>query len=246
MITEYHRPLTLDEAIVLADRSDTTIIAGGTTVNSSTDRRPVVAVDLQALDLSWINAENGSIRVGATTRLQDIVDSDLVPDVLRDLSQREAPNTIRNAATIGGTVGATQQGSQFLAGLLAFGASASIARSGSVATHGIEEVLGDPGLLNGAIITDITVPASGIAAADRTGRTPRDLPIVMAVAHRDESGTVRLAMTGVGPTPLIVDPEHLEDLDPPGDFRGSSAYRSHLAMVLAGRVIAEVSGGVSA
>jgi CO/xanthine dehydrogenase FAD-binding subunit len=71
-----------------------------------------------------------------------------------------------------------------------------------------------------------------------------DRPIVMAVAYGD-GVTVRLAMTGVASVPVIVDPDQLEDLDPPPDFRGTSAYRSALAQVLADRVVAAVTGGAS-
>ncbi|MEA3503270.1 MAG: FAD binding domain-containing protein, partial [Actinomycetota bacterium] len=105
MITQYHRPLTLDEAIALTARPDAVIIAGGTSVNADPGRMPITAVDLQALDLAGIDTDGESVRIGATTRLQDLVDSTLVPPVLRDLARREAPSTIRNAATVGGTIG---------------------------------------------------------------------------------------------------------------------------------------------
>ena len=71
-----------------------------------------------------------------------------------------------------------------------------------------------------------------------------DRPIVMAVAHRD-GDTVRVAMTGVSTVPLVVDLDHIDDLDPPPDFRGTTAYRTALAQVLADRVVAAVTGGAS-
>ena len=52
-------------------------------------------------------------------------------------------------------------------------------------------------------------------------------------------------MTGVASVPVIVDPERIDDLDPPPDFRGTSAYRAALAQVLADRVVAAVTGGAS-
>jgi CO/xanthine dehydrogenase FAD-binding subunit len=48
-------------------------------------------------------------------------------------------------------------------------------------------------------------------------------------------------MSGVAPTPVVVDAEHLADLEPPGDFRGSSTYRAELAQVLLGRVLEQLS-----
>ncbi|MEA2024764.1 MAG: FAD binding domain-containing protein [Actinomycetota bacterium] len=243
MITQYHRPLTLDEAIALTARPDVVIIAGGTSVNSDPGRSPVTAVDLQALDLAGIDTDGESIRIGATTLLQDLVDSALVPAVLRDLARREAPNTIRNAATVGGTIGAVDPESELLAGLLAFGATVTLAHAGSTTEHTLDEILDDSTLLNGGIMTSVSIPSNGLAAADRTGRTPMDRPIVMAVAHRSHGGEVRVAMTGVSTRPVVVDPEQIDALDPPSDFRGSSGYRKSLALVLAGRVFATVTGG---
>jgi len=243
MITQYHRPLTLEEAIALTSRPDAVIIAGGTSVNAHPDRKPVTAVDLQALELSGIDTDGESTRIGATTRLQDLVDSSLVPAVLRDLARREAPNTIRNASTVGGTIGTADPESELLAGLLAFEAVVTLARSGSTTEHALGGILDNPTLLNGAIMTSVSIPSNGLAAADRTGRTPMDRPIVMAVAHRGHDGSVRLAMTGVAALPIIVDPDQIASLDPPSDFRGSTDYRRSLATVLADRVLTTVTGG---
>ncbi len=243
MITQYHRPLTLDEAITLASDPNTVIISGGTTLTSRAAGSASIAVDLQGLDLTGIEAVADGLRIGATTRLQDLVESEDVPTLLADLARREAPNTIRNVATVGGTIAAGDPESQLLTGLLAFDARVTIAGEGSTMEHSIGELLADASLLDGSIITSVSVPIGGTAAADRTARTPMDQPIVMSVAHRGSNGDVRMAMSGVAPLPLIVDPDGLDDLDPPADFRGSSDYRRQIAAVLAGRVLAAVGGG---
>jgi CO/xanthine dehydrogenase FAD-binding subunit len=243
MITEYHRPLTLDEALALAANPDSVIIGGGTTVNAASSRSPVAAVDLQALDLSGIKVDGAMVQIGATTRLQEMVDSNQVPTLLSDLARREAPNTIRNAATVGGTIGTADPESQLLTGLLAFGCTVNIAVGGTETAYSLEEILDDRSLLKGAIMTSVSVPTGGSAAADRTARTPMDQPIVMAVAHRDQGGSVRLALAGVAALPIVVQPDQVEELDPPSDFRGSTEYRSRIASVLAGRVVAAVTDG---
>jgi len=243
MITKYHRPLLLADAIDLVTLPNTTIIAGGTAVNADSDSTALVAVDLQALDLSGIESDGDVVHIGATTRLQDLVDSDLVPELLRDLSRREAPNTIRNAATIGGTVGTADPESELLAGLLAYGATVTLARLGSQAEKTLDEILDDPQALAGAIITTVTINAAGAGSAERTARTPMDRPIVMAVALHGNDGTTRLVMTGVAARAIIVDPARISDLQPPSDFRGSSVYRKQIASVLADRVLANSRGG---
>lgn len=243
MNTKYHRPRTLDAALALAAGADAVILGGGTTVNARPGRPPGVLVDLQALDLAGIEMDGGTIRLGATTCLQEVVDSGLVPEVLRDLARLEAPGTIRNAATIGGTIGTADPESPLLTGLLAFGARVSVARAGSITDRPLEEVLADPGVLRGGVITSVAIPAGGRAASHGTARTPMDRPIVMAVAHRDAGGAIRMAVSGVAPHPVLVDPGRLAELDPPADFRGSSSYRAHLAEVLTVRALATVGRG---
>ncbi|MEE8485292.1 MAG: hypothetical protein V3S38_01885 [Acidimicrobiia bacterium] len=47
MITEYFRPLTLEEALTLASRPDAFIIAGGTSVNADAGRSGANASESQ-------------------------------------------------------------------------------------------------------------------------------------------------------------------------------------------------------
>jgi CO/xanthine dehydrogenase FAD-binding subunit len=242
VITDYRRPLTLEEALTLASLPDVILVGGGTTVAASRDPSPVVAVDLQALALAGVDVEDGALHIGATTRLRDLMDSPAVPAVLVDLARREVPSVLRNAATIGGTIGTADPGSQLLTGLLAFGATVTVAGVGSETEHPLDDILDDQRLLKGAIITGVRVPLGGRAAAERTGRTPMDQPIVLAVAHLSADGILRLAISGVSDHPVVVDPGHIGDLDPPSDFRGSSSYRSHIATVLAGRALRAVGG----
>ena len=86
-------------------------------------------------------------------------------------------------------------------------------------------------------MTTIASQATGVA----TARTPADTPIVAALGRRTDEGALRLALTGVAATPVLVDADHLDALDPPGDFRGTPAYRRHLAAVLTARVAEELA-----
>lgn len=233
MIETYHRPVTLAEAIGLLESEDTAVLAGGTSLIASTG--PAAVVDLQELGLDAITLDGGRVWVGAMARLRDVVESDLVPAILRDLARREAPNTIRNAATIGGTVASADPESELVAGLLVHDAEVTLVAADSTRSLAVGDYLHDR---PSGIITQISLESEGSAAAARTGRTPADRPIVAAVARRGSDGSVRLALTGVASTPLLVDPADVDDLVPPADFRGSTEYRGHLAMVLAARAIA--------
>ena len=162
-----------------------------------------------------------------------------MPPTLADLARREAPRSIRNAATIGGTIALADPESELLAGLLAYGATVSIAGTTSQARLALDQVFDNLAALDDGLITDVSFPTTGHAAADRTGRTPADRPIVAAVAHRDPGGT-RLALTGVASRPILVDADAIDDLEPPADFRGSSDYRRQLARILSARVVTSV------
>ena len=96
------------------------------------------------------------------------------------------------------------------------------------------------GLSRADLIIGITLAGGGVTAIATTGRTPGDRPIVAALGRVGDDG-IRLALCGVAPTPQLVDPAALDLLEPPDDFRGSTAYRRHLAGVLSARVLEELS-----
>lgn len=232
MISGYHRPSTLEQALDLLASTDAAILAGGTALVAS--GAAVEVIDLQDIGLDAIAPDGDRVTVGAMVRLRDIVDSDLVPTLLRDLAHREAPSTIRNAATIGGTVAALDPESELIAGLLVHDARLTVATQGETTEIPLGDYLEGP---VGGIITKVSVATGGVGSAERTGRTPADRPIVSAVARRDQTGAIHLALTGVGTAPRLVDPLGLDALDPPADFRGTAEYRKHLAQTLSARAI---------
>ena len=239
-IRAYHRPDTLEEALALLAHTDVdaTILAGGTVVNTIAD--PIEVVDLQSVGLDAIVAAGERVEIGAMVRLGELTSNEMIPAPLRDLARREAPSTFRNVATVGGTVATADFESELLAGLLVFEATVTVVHAIGSETMALGDLFADRSRLGLGIITTVAIATGGDAAAERTGRTPADRPIVAAVARRGDDGAVRLALTGVDATPVLVDPAATEELDPPGDFRGSSAYRRELARVLTHRVMARL------
>jgi len=243
MIRTYARPATMDEALDLLSDPDAAILAGGTDFNGDTAGAPSVAVDLQDLDLDAIATDGPSVRIGAMTTLQALADAPATPPLLRELALREAPNTIRNAATVGGTIGTADPESELLAGLLLFDASVTLVRKGGSVEVSLDDLLDDPSTLAESVMTSITVAQDSNGAAERTGRTPKDRPIVMVAGRSANDGGTLLVATGVAARPVFIDTATLDQLEPPADFRGSSDYRLHLAEVLSGRVTEQLNGG---
>ena len=241
-ISGYHRPDDLEEALALLDRDDTPtlIVAGATRVGAGLAGGGDV-VDIQGFADDTITVAGNHVAYGAMVRLQELIDNDDSPALLAESALREGPNTLRNAATVGGTVATGDPESELLAALLVHEAQVTIAGPDGSTEIALEDLLEDRSALSGGIITKVTVDGTGETASARTGRTPADTSIV-AVAGRVVAGGFRIAVTGVATHPILVDQAAVEDLQPPADFRGSSAYRRELAGVLIKRVIGLLGG----
>ena len=238
-VTTYWRPTTMADALELVGRADTRVLAGGTRLNADASTDPVEVVDLQALDLGGIGPESeGVLRAGAMATLQDLADGEEVPAVVREAARRERPSTLRAQGTVGGCVADGSGESELLAALLVHEAQVHLETDGGAETAPLETFLADLPLGAGRIVTAVSFRTSGTAAAARTARTPADRAIVAAVA-RAADGVRRIAVTGVASTPVLVQPG--DQVQPVGDFRGSSEYRRALVDVLVARVQEEIS-----
>ena len=215
------------------------IWGGGTKMNAEATSKPVVVVDLQALGLDEIHRlGDETLHIGAMVTLQQIVDHPEVPIAIRESAQREHPSTLRAQATLGGSVMTADPESELLAALLVHDAVVRVTGRGGSEELKLHALLGDPDRPANRIVTGVTIETTGVTAIARTARTRSDKAIVVAVA-RLAHGRRRLALSGVASTPVLV--EDVTDLDPPGDFRGSSAYRRTLAVVLAARAMEATS-----
>jgi CO/xanthine dehydrogenase FAD-binding subunit len=243
-ITGYHKPTSIDEAVRLIQAGGS-IVAGGTKSNRNTNPLdgpppPREVVDIQALGLDSISIDgDGLATIGAFVTLQEICDSDYLPAVVREASRRAAPRTIRNAATLGGTVASRVPTSELLAAFLVHGATVQLQAADGERTISLAQALTDG--IDASLITEIHIDTKGAGAAHRVGRTPSDEPIVAAVGRVGSDGDLIVAVAGVAEAPKLVDPDHLDDLQPPGDFRGTPDYRRHLASVLVSRVTQELT-----
>src|SRR5688500_11245915 len=125
MITTYHRPKTLDEALTLLTRPDTVPLGGGTLLSRPT-ADPVEVVDLQSLGLDTIKKNGNNLEIGAMVTLQALLESEQTPEAMKTALKLEAPLNIRNSATVAGTLVACDGRSTFAVSLLALDAKVEI------------------------------------------------------------------------------------------------------------------------
>jgi len=125
MITAYHRPQTLDEALKLLAQPNILPLGGGTLLSHS-QADSVQVVDLQALGLNTIKKNGNNLEIGATATLQQLLENEALPAALKSALKLEAPLNLRNAGTAAGTIVACDGRSTFVAMLLALDAKIEI------------------------------------------------------------------------------------------------------------------------
>ena len=249
MITAYHRPQTLDEALTLLAQPNMLPLGGGTLLSHPTPDS-VEAVDLQALGLDTVKRSGNNLEIGATATLQQLLEHEDCPAALKSALKLEAPLNLRNAATVAGTLVACDGRSTFAAVMLALDAKLEIRNSAS-----------EPRLLNigeflplrnvqGSLITSLTMPLNVKLAFDYVSRTPSDKPIVCAALAQWNSGRTRLVLGGYGKSPMLaMDGTEAEGVEAAArnafheatDDWASAEYRMDIAATLAKRCLEGLS-----
>jgi CO/xanthine dehydrogenase FAD-binding subunit len=252
MITTYHRPRTLDEALTLLTQPNRIPLGGGTFLShGQTDS--IEVVDLQSLNLDFIKKSGNTLEIGAAVTLQQLLDSEHCPQALKTAIKLEAPLNIRNAATVAGTLVASDGRSTLGTVLLATDARLELAKltDGKVEkrTISVGEYLPLRDL-QGSLITSIVMPINNRLAFEYVSRTPADKPIVCAALSRWNSGRTRLAVGGYGKDPLLaMDGTEAEGIETAArnsfheatDEWASAQYRMDVAAILARRCLENIA-----
>ena len=250
MITTYHRPQTLDEAVNLLTKPNRIPLGGGTLLSKPT-ADSIEVVDLQALSLDSIKKNGNYLELGATVTLQQMLESDLCPAPLRAALKLEAPLNIRNAATIAGTLVACDGRSTFASMLLAADAKIEQANlKDSQVEYQTTNIGAFMPLRPTRLITKISLPLNIRLAFDYVARTPSDKPIVCAALAQWNSGRTRLVLGGYGKNPLLaMDGTEAEGVEvaarnafhEAADDYASAEYRMDVAATLAKRCLEALS-----
>ena len=258
MITEYHRPQTLEEALKLLTAPNTRPLGGGTVLTHPGDESFAV-VDLQALALDKIHKSGNNLEIGATVTLQALLESRHTPAVLKAALKLEAPLNLRNMGTVAGTMVTCDGRSPFAVVMLALDAKIEIRYTmfKNLETSGEARItnndsqitnIGDFLLLRpaGQLITSITIPLNNKLAFETVARSPADKPIVCAALAQWPSGRTRLVIGGWGKSPSVaMDGNEASGVQTAAhnaahdatDEWASAEYRSDVAAVLAKRCL---------
>lgn len=215
MVKAYHRPARLGDALkLLSDSNDKNVpLAGGTTL-ALNPRGVDGLVDLSALGFSYIRAEQGTLRIGATTPIREVQRSEAVRQfakgVLAESSKNYLTALIRNRATIGGVLAAGNFWADFVSVLVALNASVKIFTANNGSDKPKENLISVEDLVQkgprkslwGGILYEVVVPvaeSSAHFAYQRVAKVETDISILSAVLAARLSGkSVRSAVLVVG------------------------------------------------
>jgi len=250
MITIYHRPKTLDEALTLLSQSNRIPLGGGTLL-SRPQSDPVEVVDLQSIGLDSIKKSGNNLEIGATVTLQQLLENEHCPNALKSALKLEAPLNLRNAATVAGTLVSCDGRSTSATVMLALDAKIEQTIVDHLRTESRASNIGEflP-LRPHGLVTSIMIPLNVRLAFDYVSRTPADKPIICAALVQWNSGRTRLALGGYGKSPMLaMDGTEPEGIEPAArnafheatDEWASAEYRVDIAATLARRCLDEVS-----
>jgi CO/xanthine dehydrogenase FAD-binding subunit len=246
MISEYCRPASVEEALsLLTDKSKIRLPLGGGTSLSRQQSGVDGVVDLQDTGLDWIEKGSRGLTVGAMTRLERLMaHPDVHPEVKRAI-QLDAPENIRNMATLPGWLFSSGGRSILTTVLLALDATLTW-------EPGSKQVrLGDwlplwkqasPGVL----ITEIAWLVGSQLVFEYVARAPKDQPILVVAVAQWGSGRTRVVLGGFGDMPIIamdgpdssgVDVASRDAYFEAEDQWATAAYRRDIAAKLALRCV---------
>jgi CO/xanthine dehydrogenase FAD-binding subunit len=211
----YYLPQSVDEATgLLAEYGpELLVMAGGTIamplINEGISS-PERVMGLRQAGLSYVNRSNGTLKIGATTTLTQMLSQDEIP-LLEQAAHHVGGWAIRNMGTVGGNLFAPPPAGDFAVALLALDAQVKLASKDGERVLPLAEFYTGfmiTALAPGELVTEIVVPVpKGVAVYVKVGRRQANTPAVVSLAaHLEFDGAkvadARLALNGVGPHPL--------------------------------------------
>ena len=219
-MADYHRPVSLDEALAALARP-WTVLAGGTDFYPARVGRAIDenVLDITAIaDLRGISAGPEGWRLGATTTWTELIETPLPPlfDGLKQAARDVGGRQIQNAGTIAGNLCNASPAADSVPALVAAGATVTIQGPKGKRQLPVEQFCSGPGkttLKNGEILVSIALPKRPKNASDAylrlIPRTEMDIAVVgcgvSLTMKGDTVADARVSLGAVAPTVLVVD-----------------------------------------
>jgi carbon-monoxide dehydrogenase medium subunit len=220
---EYYAPHSVDEAVALLRRFDgeAKVLAGGHSLIPLMTLRlaePKALVDINRIpNLAYIREEGNQLRIGATTRTNDLLDSALLRKsypILPDAAQEIADPLVRNLGTVGGNVCHGDPGNDLPACMLALGAEVVAVGPKGSRTVPVSDFYKDTfitALEPTELLVEVRIPKAKPrqgSAYHKIEKRVGDFAMAGAAANLilDGSGRVEsagIALTGVGATAIL-------------------------------------------
>jgi aerobic carbon-monoxide dehydrogenase medium subunit len=231
----YHRPATLDEALALLQADeDAKPLAGGQSLVPMLNfrlARPSALVDLDGVEgLAGIRVDDGALVVGAMTRQWDLETSPHAFPLLREALGFVGHTATRCRGTVGGSLVHADPTAELPVCAVALEAELVTSRRTIPAEEFFVSVF-TTALEPGELLVEVRFPIpTGRTAFEEHAHRHGDFAVVcVAVAGE------RIALGGVGPTPVLWDGGELE---PVGDLFAPAGYKREVAKALVERALA--------
>ena len=254
MIRSYYRPQTIDEALTLLADPNARPLGGGTDLIQDTENTFDV-VDLQSLGLDKIHKAGERLGIGATVKMQELLESKHIPVALKTALNNEKTINLRNMATVAGSLVTCTGLSSFAGVLLALDAKVYFEPDhnninlGNYLPMRLLEKPSSPASISVKLITSIEIPLHTNIGFESVARSPSDKPIIFSSLCKWPSGRFRLVIGGWGAAPSVaMDGNDISGIESAArnvahdaaDDWASAEYRREIAPILAKRCLNQI------
>ena len=214
-VQSYLLPRSLPEALgLLSDHGPSLLVMAGGTVAMPLINEglslPEAVMGLRLAGLDRLDRADGTLTIGATATLTQLLDQDAVP-MLREAARNTASWSIRNMGTVGGNLFTPPPGGDVAVALLALDATVTLASATARRVLPIADFstgFMTNQLAGDELLVEVQVPIpDGPTAYLKFGRKHANTPAVVTVAVRLawDGATIadaRIALGAVGPHPI--------------------------------------------
>ncbi|OOM14291.1 FAD binding domain-containing protein [Clostridium saccharobutylicum] len=217
-----YSPSTFKEALKILNEKDVIIYAGGTDLmvryKNISSLLPKFDKDLLYIEnlkeLKEINESSSEIRIGAACKLSYLLQSDCIPQILKQAIKNIASPAIRNMGTIGGNICNASPAGDTLPVLYALDAKVKITSINNSKETEIKEFILGPKktiLENNEILESIIIPKADFnkiyyqkVGARKASAISKVSFVALAEIEKEEIKDLRIAIGSVGPSVVRV------------------------------------------